>query len=174
MIDYHVELQKLLQENPPDADAADALSGDIQRLNGVLAKINGRQADISMQVEEIYEKLEDFPAPREDAGALIALLDILEDFVRYARGEDALRDQARMMWGMAGRAAAKAGLMRLEGEGLPFDAATQEIEGMTYAEDVPHGSVMDILQSGYMRDGEILRKARVIVNGRRGEENGHA
>lgn len=175
MIDYSAELQRLLQENGI-AKEPDSLKADIQELDDILKKINGRQTDISMQVEEIYEKLEELPDPRDNANtdeSLMELLDIIEDFYRYAKGEAALREQAGMMWRMAGRAAAKAGLMRLDEEEMPFDAALHDIEQITEEEGCPHGMVRFTWRSGYLRDGKILRKARVTVNRQGGNSDGY-
>lgn len=55
------------------------------------------------------------------------------------------------------------GVTPIEAEGQPFDATRHQAVIVETAEDVPSGTVLQVLQQGYMLDDRVLRPAMVKV-----------
>lgn len=55
------------------------------------------------------------------------------------------------------------GVTPLEAVGQPFDPAMHEAVGQVDAGDMPSGSVLQVVQTGYMDGEKLLRPARVLV-----------
>ena len=55
------------------------------------------------------------------------------------------------------------GVTPIEAKGQPFDAARHQAVMVEIADDVPSGTVLEVLQQGYMLDDRVLRPAMVKV-----------
>lgn len=55
------------------------------------------------------------------------------------------------------------GVTPIEAEGQPFDATRHQAVMVEMADDVPSGTVLQVLQQGYMLDDRVLRPAMVKV-----------
>ncbi len=55
------------------------------------------------------------------------------------------------------------GVTPIEAEGQPFDATRHQAVIVEVADDVPSGTVLQVLQQGYMLDDRVLRPAMVKV-----------
>lgn len=55
------------------------------------------------------------------------------------------------------------GVTPIEAEGQPFDATRHQAVIVEMADDVPSGTVLQVLQQGYMLDDRVLRPAMVKV-----------
>ena len=55
------------------------------------------------------------------------------------------------------------GVTPIEAKGQPFDATRHQAVMVEIADDVPSGSVLEVLQQGYMLDDRVLRPAMVKV-----------
>jgi molecular chaperone GrpE len=55
------------------------------------------------------------------------------------------------------------GITRMDPLGAPFDPHHHQAVMETQSTDVPHGTVTQVLQSGYMIEDRVLRPAMVIV-----------
>lgn len=51
----------------------------------------------------------------------------------------------------------------IEAKGQPFDATRHQAVMVEMADDVPSGTVLEVLQQGYMLDDRVLRPAMVKV-----------
>lgn len=56
------------------------------------------------------------------------------------------------------------GVTPIDAKGLPFDATKHQAVLVEVADGVPHGTVLDVLQQGYMLDDKVLRPAMVKVS----------
>jgi molecular chaperone GrpE len=65
---------------------------------------------------------------------------------------------------LLGKAFEKAAIVRIEPAGASFDPALQEAVLAQPSAQVPEGTVLQVLQSGYQLNGRLLRPARVIVS----------
>jgi molecular chaperone GrpE len=55
------------------------------------------------------------------------------------------------------------GITEIDPEGEPFDPELHEAMTMQPSEDAEPGSVLTVIQKGYVLNGRLLRPARVIV-----------
>lgn len=108
------------------------------------------------------------------------LLPILDNFERaLAHGADAaVKDDFRVGIEMIARqlsdALRKYGLAEIPAQGLPFDPNVHEGVVREETESVPPGTVLDVLQKGYILNEKLLRPAMVKVAaapGRSAEES---
>lgn len=57
----------------------------------------------------------------------------------------------------------KYGVERIEASGQMFDPELHEAVATRESEEQPSGSVLDVVQAGYLREGRLLRPARVVI-----------
>jgi molecular chaperone GrpE len=99
------------------------------------------------------------------AGDLLDVCDSLE--LGVAAGPAA--DPARLLEGMEAtlrllnRAFEKAGVNPLDPAGQPFNPAFHEAMATRPSADQPPGTVLAVVQKGYVLNGRLLRPARVLV-----------
>ncbi len=56
------------------------------------------------------------------------------------------------------------GVERIAPEGEPFDPQVHEAMGQMPSEAVPEGDIAQVIQSGYLDSGQLLRPARVLIS----------
>jgi molecular chaperone GrpE (heat shock protein) len=148
-----------------------------------LAELNKKQTDISLQVEEIYDlvKEQDTRVLQETLDAetaranklaftAINLCDLLEDFWAYARqsGSEELKHQAGLLWKKAGSILAGCDILRFGEEGQPLNPQIHTVKASAES-SFPREWVVQVLQSGYVYQNTLVRKAAVVVS--RGQED---
>lgn len=65
---------------------------------------------------------------------------------------------------LLGKAFEKGAILRIDPAGASFDPALHEAVLAQPSAEVPEGTVLQVLQSGYQLNGRLLRPARVIVS----------
>jgi molecular chaperone GrpE len=111
-----------------------------------------RQADRHRGVEHLVEKL----LPVLDAFDRALAAEDDPAYVEYRKGFELTR---RQLW----EALAKAGLERIETAGKKFDPNLHHAIESVESTELPDGSIVDELQSGYTFHGRVLRPAMVRV-----------
>jgi molecular chaperone GrpE len=99
------------------------------------------------------------------AGELLAVRDSLELAVQSAGTADArsLAEGQQATLQLLARAFERFSILRLDPGGQTFDPTVHEAVIAQESADVPPGTVLQVLQSGYQLNGRLLRPARVIV-----------
>jgi molecular chaperone GrpE (heat shock protein) len=177
MLNFEFELEKLLSRETgplPQYEFAE-LAAQGGRF---LEELNKKQTDVSLQIEEIYDlvKEQDTRIWQEAVNAektkvnrlvhaAIALSDLLEDFCVYARqsGSEELRHQAGMMWENAGGVLLGCGILRFGETGQMLNPQIHTVKASAES-DLPREQVVQVLQSGYLHQNILLRKAAVVVS----------
>jgi molecular chaperone GrpE (heat shock protein) len=181
MVDFEAELAKLLSRETgliPGHELAELAAADRE----LLAEFNKQQDDTSLQIEEIYDLVKEQGFLRESATAeksradrlamaAMGLSDLLEDFYAYAgqSGSEELRRQARLLWEKAGGILSGCGIVRFGEEGQPLDPRIHRVEAGAES-PFPREQVIRVLQSGYLYQNALVRKAAVVVS--RGQAEG--
>jgi len=111
-----------------------------------------RQQDRHRGVEQLVEKL----LPVLDAFDRALAAEDDPAYVEYRKGFELTR---RQLW----EALAKAGLERIETAGKKFDPNLHHAIESIETTELPDGSIVDELQSGYTFHGRVLRPAMVRV-----------
>jgi molecular chaperone GrpE (heat shock protein) len=177
MLNFEDELGKLLScatGRLPQHEFAELAAAGQE----LLAELNKKQTEVSLQIEEIYDvvKEQDTRIFREKAEAektranhlvftAIGLSDLLEDFCSYARrsGSDELKHQAAVMWENAGAMLAERGIFRFGEEGQPMNPQIHTVKASADS-PLPREQVVQVLQSGYLYQNALVRKAAVVVS----------
>jgi molecular chaperone GrpE len=182
MLNFEAELEKLLSRETgrlPQYEFAELAAAGQQ----FLEELTKKQTDVSLQIEEIYDlvKEQDTRALREKADAektranqlvfaAIGLADLLEDFCTYARqsGSEELKHQADLLWENAGGILAGRGIFHFGVEGETMNPQIHTVKASAES-SLPREQVVQVLQSGYVYQNTLLRKAAVVVS--RGQED---
>jgi molecular chaperone GrpE (heat shock protein) len=182
MLNFEAELDKLLSRETgtlPQYEFAELAAA----ARGFLAELNQKQTDVSLQIEEIYDlvKEQDTRVLQEAVNAektranhlvfaAISLSDLLEDFYAYAKqsGSEELKHQAKILWENAGGILSGRGISRVGEEGQPLNPQIHTVKASAES-PLPRERVVQVLQSGYLYQNALLRKAAVVIS--RGQEN---
>ena len=174
MINFEAELNKLLSLETgrvPEYEFAELAAGW-----ELLAELNKKQSDTSLQIEEIYDLVREQGLLRETAAAekaradqlaqaAIGLADLLEDFCAYAgqSGNDDLKHQAKLLREKSDGILLNCGILRFGEEGQFLDPRIHTVKAGAES-PAPREQVIRVLQSGYVYQNALIRKAAVVVS----------
>ena len=185
VLDFKAELDKLIRlESEPLPGESCELAEMLAEGCGLLSSFGKKQDDISLQVEEIYDLVQAAELReglREEkrkadklVGAVIGLCDIIEDFYEFAKTrDDELSRQAALMMRGADRMLGECGVSRIGDEeeaGIPLNPEIHTARSAAPSA-YPKEHVARVLRSGYRHNGEVIRKAVVILSS--GEDEGY-
>lgn len=109
----------------------------------------------------------DLHQKKANADLLVGILGVLDDFDRAFDAADDEGDHfhsgIRMIHAQLMDVLRRAGLSEIDAEGKPFDPQFHEAMGEASSADVEPGTILHIVQKGYMLHDQLLRPARVIV-----------
>jgi molecular chaperone GrpE (heat shock protein) len=175
MLDFSKELDRLLSQET-GADITDEAALWAEEGRRLLSSFSKQQTDLSLQVEEIYDLVNEAETERQALraeqknagrllGALIGLSDLIEDFYAFAERcqEESFAAQARAVWQSAGRVLSECEITRLGKEGQPFDTEIHTVESAAVS-GFPREYAAKILRSGYRYKGSLLRKASIVIS----------
>ncbi len=185
MIDVDKELQAFIEDLHVDSyDRFYDLIEVIDEFNKVLNKLGKEQYRYSNQLDEIMMSLEEQENYHKECvflqqqnrmkdmevkklvAVLLNILDSYEDLYRYSLkyGDESWKEQMTMQWNRTGIILKQNGIVRIEGIGELFVPQLYAVEEIRQVPGIPNGQIVDIIRSGYMYNGEIIRKAKVVVN----------
>ncbi|MHB8800446.1 MAG: nucleotide exchange factor GrpE [Thermoanaerobaculia bacterium] len=97
---------------------------------------------------------------------LLGVLDNLERALEHApsSGADDFRTGVEMIARQLTEILRKHGVVEVEAEGVPFDPQVHEAIMKEETAEVPHGTVVQVFQKGYILNDRLLRAARVKVS----------
>lgn len=161
-----------------EGEAPDQATTDIERLTAELAEAQARAEDnwnsylravaetenVRKRGQREVESAARYAIDRF-AGELLEVRDSLELGIAAGAGADA----SRLLEGMEAtlrlmnRAFEKAGLSVVDPRGEAFNPDFHEAIATLESADQPAGSVLEVVQKGYVLNGRVLRPARVVV-----------
>ena len=152
-------------ESSPTAEAYAQLQAEKEELKQTLMR---RQADFENYRKRVErERAEE---ARRGVGRLAEeLLPMLDGFVRALRahGDPAYEEYRkgleliyRQLWDTLSRH----GVERIEAAGKPFNPHFHEAIERVETQDVPEGTILDVLQDGFLFHGRVLRPSIVRVS----------
>lgn len=95
-------------------------------------------------------------------------LDAFADSERAVRGQPALLEGLRIVHNEFLRVLAKHGITPVEATGRPFDPKFHEAVGVVESAEAAPDTVVEVLRSGWIQNGRLLRAAAVKVSRRPG------
>lgn len=146
------------------SDQERRLIAEMEELKGTLIR---RQADFENYRKRI-EREREHDRHRGIEGIIESLLPVLDGFDRALEAHgDPSYEEHRKGFDLIARqlrdVLAKRGLERIEAEGKPFDPHMHHAVERVESEDVPDGTVLGVLQTGYRFHDRVLRPAMVRV-----------
>ena len=169
-MDFALELQKLLDEE--DITLQNPLEEIAKSQLNIIESIAKNSSDISLQVEEIYDIIKDSEENAQAAKnavkreetllrGLIAVNDLLDSILQYLTDSDlshikAIEEKQEEIISACG----------IEKTGFTGQKLEPKLHTVASAEqsDAPYETVTQVLESGYIYKGSIVRKATVIVS----------
>ena len=163
-------------ENPPIARDAAALSEQVAKLLAEKRELTDtlvrRQADFENYRKRI-ERERQTEHHRGIEALIELLLPVLDGFERALAahgdpGYENYRKGFELIYRQLENILSKKGLEQIDAEGKPFDPHLHHAVERIESSDYPDGTVVGVMQTGYIFHGKVLRPAmvRVTVNSR--------
>jgi molecular chaperone GrpE len=153
-----------------EAGAAKAVSADelarlIAEKEELTATLVRRQADFENYRKRVERERQD-EARRSTGRLLQELLPVLDGFERALAGHpahDDYRKGVELIYRHLWDTLSKQGLERIVAAGKPFDPHFHQAIERVETQEHPDGSVLQVVQEGYLLDGRVLRPSLVRV-----------
>jgi len=158
-------------ERPPIARDGSALSEQVTKLLAEKQELTDtlvrRQADFENYRKRI-ERERQTDHHRGIEGLIESLLPVLDGFERALAAHDDpgyenYRKGFELIYRQLENILSKKGLEQIDAEGKPFDPNLHHAVEQIESADYPDGTVIGVLQAGYIFHGKILRPAMVRV-----------
>jgi molecular chaperone GrpE len=175
------ESDERAQGNDQDANpqAADASAGDgANAVDGRIAKLEAEKDDLRKTLIHRQADFENFrkrvererheESRRATGVAIQHLLPVLDTFERALAAHDdpayaEYRKGVELIYKQLWESLAKQGLERIDAQGKAFDPHVHQAIERVETEEYADGTVIDVLQPGYVFHGRVLRPATVRV-----------
>jgi molecular chaperone GrpE len=159
------------------APLVEAFTATLKRIGRELNSTHIQLEEVLSQLDEETEREKQIAALKKTIAAveaeksslllgLVATLDQLEHIYRYAmqNARGSWSEQLQLLWENTAANLLPLGLIRIEGENTLFDARIHVAAQVQEDINVQNSMVLEVLQSGYIYQSHLLRKARVVVN----------
>ena len=163
-----------------DAAAGDATRGTSAEEQDVIAEaLRGEIAQLKEQVLRKVAEFENFKRRTRDEkdallkygaeGVISDLLPVIDDFERsLAAGREhhdfeAFYNGVEIIYGKLMRVLQQRGLAPLDAAGKPFDVDFHDALLQVPSADVEAGTVLDVVEKGYLLHDKVIRHAKVTV-----------
>lgn len=151
-------------EIPKDAAATQELLNKISSLEDKLLRTQAEMENIRRRGEAEVTKTHKYAVERF-ARELLAVVDNLERALEQkVETEDALRTGVELTLKLLISTLEKNAIKPINPLGEPFDPSQQEAMSMQESAEHPSGTVINVLQKGYMLHDRLLRPALVVVS----------
>lgn len=135
---------------PPDDDTSDELRAQLARQDAELAALK-------VEVEKLRK-------PREARlGALLGLVDVADAIRRVPVTDDRMRMGIDALHARLDAMLAGIGFENVAAPGMAVDEAAHEVIGEVDRSDVPPQTIAAVKTRGFRAQGELLRRAKVLV-----------
>lgn len=148
-----------------ESDATEALRAELADVKDKLLRVRAEQQNLTKrQANELNEAVR-----YANASLIKDLLETIDNFDRLeeqvaATDVDAIRKGARLIHDDLIRILEGKGLSVIEAKDQPFDPRCHEAMLQQPAPDTEPGTVIQVLQPGYMLGDRVLRPAKVVVS----------
>ena len=153
MFNFDLELNKLKSKVPREL----IKPFDIAQNDEMLAALSGKIEGLSLQVEEIYEIVENNKPDSALLGTLINVFDLLEAYFAAYDADGAGRRKLREIL--------SEGKLAVIGEvGERLNPDIHKVIGAAYVEGIAAEQVVQVVLPGYSYENKIIRKAQILVS----------
>ncbi|WP_169192847.1 nucleotide exchange factor GrpE [Anaplasma platys] len=95
---------------------------------------------------------------------LIPSFDNLEASLKNLSSEDAVHAGVKMTWDSLMGVLTSHGVVRMFPKGEPFDTRYHTAVTQAVDNELPEGSIIEVVQTGYILNGKVIRPASVVVS----------
>lgn len=171
--------EEIMDGEPPAEAGADASRAGLEELQADLEKARGEAAEYLDNLKRLKAEFENFRKRmlREQSeflkfaaqGVIGELLPVIDNFERALDQEnhgdqfDDYKKGMRLVYGQLLEALAKEGLSMVEPVGQPFDPNLHEAVMQEESTEYPEGTVVRVLERGYVLRDRIIKHAKVSV-----------
>jgi molecular chaperone GrpE len=165
----------------PDADQGGEVAHDLEELKG---KLEAAQQDRDQFLNLLQRTRADFENYQKRlqrelsqerryayAPLVLDLLPVLDNLDRAMQAASKANESGPLVQGVAlvqsqvVEILKRHGITKIEAKGQPFDPNNHEAVMQKPSKDVPSGTVLEVLEEGFMIHDRVLRPAKVIVAG---------
>lgn len=137
---------------------------ELQAVQNTLAAVQAESTELRTRWQKRYAD-EAEQAKQNFVRSLLPFIDHLEMAIEHDSGQvAALREGVETTLRGVLHTLAQAGITPLDALHQPFDPTVHEAVAVMAASDVAPGTVVQVVQKGYLAHGQLLRPARVIVS----------
>ncbi len=171
--------EEIVDGEPPAEEGADASRAGLEELQADLEKARGEADEYLDSLKRLKAEFENFRKRmlREQSeflkfaaqGVIGELLPVIDNFERALDQEDHgdqfddYKKGMKLVYGQLFEALAKEGLSTVEPVGQPFDPNLHEAVMQEESAEYPEGTVVRVLERGYVLQDRIIRHAKVSV-----------
>lgn len=135
------------------------------QLEELLDMIQNHEDILNAQIEEVKASKKHKIEASSLINAIIAIMDEIENIYRLSqKHEMEISMQYSSMWTKLINILSKAGIAVVGLQRDIFNSNYYTVLGITYDKDFDNEMVVEVVNSGYVYNGEIIRRASVIVN----------
>ena len=180
-----IELDNVLEWAPTDLEFI------FKEVKEAFEKSGKQQFKFSRRLEEMLDVLEEVKQQQDvhrDAQqeikssevekveilqGLISICDEVEYMYKYALKEEqgAWKDQLSLQWKRMEKILAQFAIMRIDDVSEPLDLKVHVVKEVKNLPEVGNVEILEILKSGYMYKGKLLRKAEISLNNKENDAN---
>jgi molecular chaperone GrpE len=153
-----------------EAMSFELVEPEVERLREELAAERERGLRTLAEFDNYRRRTRQERARAEQDGQrdiLLALLEVMDDFERalghLGEASDPVAEGLRMIQRRFDSLLQANGVTSFDSKGFPFDPTTHEALSVVETDRGESGTVYEEVRRGYLRNGELLRPARVIV-----------
>ena len=148
----------------------------LNKNNEILTKLNRNQSEITITLSDIRDSMthetheEINPEVKKLIAAMLGVADMVEAFYDFSlqSNQPALIEQSAMMFKSMQKKYAVAGLSRIADKGSTPDITLNQV--VATDETVKEGMIAETVTSGYLYNGNVIRKSEVIIGTRKEDE----
>jgi molecular chaperone GrpE len=168
-----------VENQSEEVENADEMAAEAEQIRADLEKTRSEAEEYLDSLQRLKAEFENFRKRtlREQSeflkmasqGLISELLPVLDNFERALEHEvdsnqlDDYKKGLRLVYGQLLDVLAKEGLSTLEPVGQPFDPTQHEALMQEESDEHPEGTVVRVLEKGYVLKDRIIRPAKVIV-----------
>lgn len=137
-----------------------------EKLEDVLSILE-EDNDIFEKLDELEEKTEKLELENYDLiNTMIKVIGLLEDIYRYVlvKDDEKWKEQIIMQWNKAKTLLKEKNIDIIEPTGDKFLVQLHKAVEIKENKEVSDGIILDTIKSGYIYNGQVIKKASVIVN----------
>ena len=142
----------------------DFLQKQLAQVLGMLEQSEKIQKEMIIQLDDLSEQISEEEQGEDTLlNSLVLAAKIVEDFYRLEGVDPEIKEQSAMMWRSIKKTLDLSDIEIIDEMGAT-STSRHKIEGTLQDETIPEGHISQVLESGYIYKGKIIKPSRVLIN----------